>query len=167
MRSVKGTIAADALSELLQRIRFRSTLMCRSELNAPWGFAVEGREFASFHVVLRGRCVVEVDGLDSMLSLERGDAVILPHGDRHVVRDAPSSPATRLEQLVAEYPPDARGVLERPGPGVRTVLVCGGFQFEDENEDPVLSALPPALRVSALGPGASRWLATLFRFLTE
>src|SRR5262249_9614983 len=120
----------EALEAALRAVRFRSTLLCRSELSAPWGFGVRGRDFATFHIALRGGGVVEVEGVEGQLRLATGDMVVLPHGDSHAVRDSPSSAVTRLEQLIADCPLDAHGVLRNAGRGAETVLVCGGFQFE-------------------------------------
>src|SRR5215831_11546100 len=101
MRQLTGSIRRDELSEILQGVRFRSALFCRSELSAPWGFSVLGRDFASFHIVVRGQCCLDVDGVEGPISLSEGDLVILPTGNAHAVRDSPSTPATRLDELVA------------------------------------------------------------------
>jgi mannose-6-phosphate isomerase-like protein (cupin superfamily) len=98
MKHLTGSIRRDDLSEVLKAVRFRGAAFCRSELSAPWGFSVLGREFASFHIVTRGRCCLDVDGLDGRFWLSQGDLVILPAGHAHTVRDSPSSPATRLEE---------------------------------------------------------------------
>ena len=159
--------APDALSEMLQSIRFRSTVMCRSELKAPWGFSVVGREFATFHIVLRGRCLVEVEGLEGQLALSEGDAVILARGNAHAVRDSAGSQVTRLEKLIAGSPLDAHGVLRTGGDGAETVLVCGGFHFEDADADPIRAALPPLLHVRGQGRGVGQWVRLTTQFLTE
>src|SRR5207244_5531874 len=95
------------------------------------GFAVLGRDFATFHVVLRGGGFVEVDGVAGRTRLAEGDLVVLPHGSAHVVRDSPATPATRLEELIAGGAMDARGTLQSGGGGARSVLVGGGFYFGD------------------------------------
>ena len=38
----------DVLADLLQSIHMRSTLYCRANMSAPWGFRVSHREVASF-----------------------------------------------------------------------------------------------------------------------
>src|SRR5215831_17937364 len=130
MRNLSSAIERDVLSEVLASVRFRSTILCRSELTAPWGFAVLGRDFATFHVMLKGGGFVEVDGVDERIRLSKGDLVILPHGTAHAVRDSPSTPATRLEELIADGSMDVRGTLRNGGSGALSVLLCGGFHFE-------------------------------------
>src|SRR5437867_2578985 len=104
MRKLSGGIERDVLSDVLASVQFRSTILCRSELTAPWGFAVLARDFATFHVVLEGGGFIEVDGVEDRLRLSEGDLIVLPHGSAHAVRDSPSTPATRLEELIEDAP---------------------------------------------------------------
>jgi len=165
MRNLSAAIGRDVLSDVFASVRFRSTLMCRSELTAPWGFAVVGREFATFHVVLEGGGFVEIEGVDRQLRLSAGDLVILPHGSAHVVRDSPSTPATQLEQLIAGGNLDARGTLRSGGGGERSVLVCGGFYFEDRATNPLLSSLPRFIHLRGGSRGVASWVRTTLDFL--
>jgi AraC-like DNA-binding protein len=167
MKNLSGSIRRDDLSDVLQAVRFRGVVFCRSELSAPWGFSVLGREFASFHIVTRGRCCLDVDGLDDRFWLSAGDVVILPTGHAHTVRDSPSSPATRLEELVAGGGIDARGTLRTGGGGAGTVLVCGGFQWEDGATSPIVASLPPIIHLHGRTPGVDTWLRLTLAFLSE
>jgi hypothetical protein len=93
--------ARDALGDALRVLRFRSRVLCRSELRAPWGFTVGRTEGASFHLVVEGRCHLESERAGGALRLARGDLVLLPHGNSHTVRDTPRSPAITLDDLCA------------------------------------------------------------------
>jgi AraC-like DNA-binding protein len=116
--------------------------------------------------VVRGGGWLEVAGVPGLRRLERGDLVVLPHGNAHVVRDAPSSPATRLEQLVATGEMDALGNLRAGGRGRETVLVCGGFHFDDPRSQPFLSALPQVLHLRSHRRGGA-WLRMALAFLAQ
>jgi AraC-like DNA-binding protein len=155
----------DALSEVLASIRFKSTLLCRSEMRAPWGFGVASRDFATFHIALKGGGWVEVEGVPGALRLETGDLVILPHGNAHAVRDDRRSVVTRLEQLVAGGAMDAHGTLHAGGKGPLTVMVCGGFHFEERSTSPLLLVLPPVIHVK--GSRAPAWARTTMRLLKD
>ncbi len=167
MKNLTGPITRDDLSDGLQAVRFRGVVFCRSELSAPWGFSVLGRAFASFHIVTRGTCCLDVDGLDDRFWLSAGDVVILPAGHAHTVRDAPSSAATRLEELVAGVGIDARGTLRTGGGGARTVLVCGGFQWEDGAASPIVASLPPIIHLHGRTHGVDTWLRLTLAFLSD
>jgi AraC-like DNA-binding protein len=165
MRNLSSAVGRDVLSDVLASVRFRSTLMCRSELTAPWGFGVIGRDFATFHVVLEGGGFVEVDGIPGRTRLSQGDLVILPQGNAHVVRDSPSTPATRLEELIAGGGMDVRGTLRNGGGGARSVLVCGGFYFEDRASNPLLSSLPRLIHLRGKSRGVANWVRMTLDFL--
>jgi AraC-like DNA-binding protein len=165
MQSLTADLDRDVLSDVLASVRFRSTLMCRSELTAPWGFGVIGRDFATFHLALQGSAWVDVDGVPRRIRLEQGDMVILPHGNAHAVRDDPSSVVTRLEELIAHGTMDARGTLRTGGEGPTTVMVCGGFHFEERSTNPLLLGLPPVIHVK--GSRAPLWAQTAVKFLKE
>ena len=140
------------LSEVLQAIHFRSAIFRRSELTS-WGFSVSCRDFATFHIVLKGRCCLEVNSVDGLTWLSAGDLVILPHGSAHTVRDSPVSRATRLEDLIVLGKTDHRGILRAGGSGLKTALVCGGF-------NPVLTALPPIIHLRGRRRRVEVWLQT-------
>ncbi len=165
VRKASASIPRDNLSEVLQSVHFRSAVLCRSELSAPWGFAVLARNFASFHIVLTGRCCLEVDSIGRKLWLARGDLVILPHGNAHVVRDSPGSAATRLEELIENGNAADVGTLRAGGGGPKTVLVCGGFDFEERATNPLLLALPPVIHLRGRRLSVEAWLRTTFDFL--
>ena len=167
MENLAGSIGRDDLSAMLQAVRFRGAVFCRSELSAPWGFSVSGRDSASFHIVTRGSCWLDIDRVDGCFSLSEGDLVILPAGHAHTVRDSPSSPATRLEELIAGGGIDPRGTVCTGGGGASTVLVCGGFHYEDRAANPIMASLPPVIHLRAHNRAVDNWLRLTLAFLSE
>jgi AraC-like DNA-binding protein len=167
MKNLAASIRRDCMSDVLETLRFQGAVFCRSELTAPWGFSVLGREFASFHLVSRGRCCLDVDGLKERIWLAEGDLVMLPTGRAHTVRDAPSSPATRLEELIAGAGGDVSGTLRSGGGGALTVLTCGGFHFEDRARNPLLASLPPIIHLRRQTLAMDNWLTLTLAFLTQ
>jgi mannose-6-phosphate isomerase-like protein (cupin superfamily) len=99
----------DELSRTLGALQVRSTVFCRSDLRAPWGFRVEGSPFAKFHLILSGESELLLDGESESVQLSSGDVVLLPHGTAHVVQDHPSSDVRNLEQILADHPVDGDG----------------------------------------------------------
>ncbi len=167
MRNLSASLRRDELSDVLQAVRFRRAIFCRSELTAPWGFSVLGRDFASFHLITRGTCCVDVDGVDDRLWMRAGDLVILPLGNAHVVRDSPASVATRLEELIAEGSTKHHGTVRGGGGGKPATLVCGGFHFDDRRINPVLAGLPPVIHLRGHMRGVETWLRMALTFLTK
>jgi soluble lytic murein transglycosylase-like protein/AraC-like DNA-binding protein len=135
---------SDRVSEFLRILRVRSTIYCRSDMSAPWGFRVMGSAAASFHVLLAGEAWLEIEGVEPM-HLHAGDIVILPHGDDHQVRDTLTSEIEFLDDILDRTPPVA-GHLRYGGSGPTSKIICGGFVAEDPHVRPLLRKLPPVLR---------------------
>jgi AraC family transcriptional regulator, alkane utilization regulator len=154
MRKLSELPSPDALSEVLRAVRVRSTVWCLSDLAEPWGFGVATRDAASFHLVLDGSGVLDVDGVATDVEIAAGDLVVLPHGHGHALRDRPETPVRLLDDLLAETPA-LDGRLVRGHGGRRTEILCGGFVLEGRSATPLLALLPPFLHVR----GPNGWLA--------
>jgi len=164
MERLRAGTAADPLSEVLLPVRVRSSLYCRSEFSAPWGFAVEARPSATFHLVLEGAGWLEVaDGTEPQ-RLEAGDLVLLPRGHAHQLRDRLNSTAPLLTDLLAQNPP-SNGLLRHGGGGPRTQVLCGRYSLESPGPVPLLAALPSVIHVRAAAPESQDWLPTTIDLL--
>jgi AraC-like DNA-binding protein len=148
---------SDRVSALLTALTVRSSVYCLSELQAPWGFRVEGANTAKFHLVLDGQCWLLADGA-SPLRLTAGELVILPRGERHTVCDELSSEVLGLDLLIADHPLDDQARLRYGGSGPLTRLLCGGFALAGATPAPLLGMLPSVLRLNAFDSGVIDWL---------
>jgi AraC-like DNA-binding protein len=152
------TPGPDDLSNMLDAIRVRSVVYCRSELGAPWGLRVEASPQAKFHLVLSGAALLSVeDGGDAVL--EAGDLVLLPHGSGHVVRDKAGSRVRDLDRILDAHPTDESGTMHYGGRGAKTLLVCGGF--DTVSFDDLLAWLPQMLVSDTATNGLGRWLGPM------
>src|SRR5205823_13014015 len=137
-RSLRGAVMeklnrvgrADVVSDVLRRVRIRSTVFCRSIMRAPWGFGVEAHGNPAFHLMTAGNGWLEVDGKVDQIRLAAGDLVVLPTGRQHWLRDAPGTPTPDLEEILSDTPVDEHRRLHHGGNGPRSTLVCGGFALE-------------------------------------
>jgi AraC-like DNA-binding protein len=159
MAELLSSSESDVVAALLRDLRVTSTVYCRSELAAPWGFGVQAREHASFHAVAAGGCWLEVDGEVEPRRLEEGDLVVLSRGHMHWLRDDPASPTLWLEDLLLQHPVDDELVMRSGGDGAVTLLICGGFSIEGISSSPVFSTLPPVIHLGGSERAAVPWLA--------
>jgi AraC-like DNA-binding protein len=137
----------DALTEVLNAVRMRSTVHCPTEALGSWGLSIGRKEAAKFCVVLSGHCWIEAEGLKPM-RLNAGDFAVLTRSLPHTVRTSLSSPLVSLETVLAEHPKDPDGILRCGSDGEKTVLIGGSFVFDDFLTNPLLRALPAILYVS-------------------
>jgi AraC-like DNA-binding protein len=149
----------ELVDSLLEGVRVRSAVFCRSEMRAPWGFGVEAHGHPSFHVVTRGEAWLDVDGASEPALVGSGDLVVLPGGPRHWMRDRPGSPAPHLESILTATPVGEDGRLRHGGDGARTDLVCGGFTVEGGALDSVAGALPAVIHIRGSGGAPAPWLS--------
>jgi mannose-6-phosphate isomerase-like protein (cupin superfamily) len=152
--------ADDAVSEVLTRLRVHSTVYCLAELRSPWGFRVEGRDVAKFHLLLEGDVWLAVDAHDPLL-LSAGELVILPYGHKHALKDEPDSRVEALDRILLDHPLDARARLYYGGAGALSRMLCGGFGLND----PVRGLLPDVMRIDAKSGRVGSWTETTFQFL--
>jgi AraC-like DNA-binding protein len=146
---------ADHVSTMLDSVRVRSVVYCRSELGAPWGFRVPSSPEAKFHLVLGGAAALSVDGGDEVV-LESGDLVLLAHGSAHVMRDRARSRVRDLGRILEDHPVDGSGTMHYGGRGPKTLLVCGAFNTTSAGD--LLAWLPPVLVMETATNGLGRWL---------
>ena len=151
----------DAVADLLTALTVHSSVYCLSELRAPWGFAVDGANVAKFHLVLEGKCWLEVDD-DEPIPLAEGELVILPRGERHTMCDELDSPVRGLDLLIADHPLDDEARLRCGGEGPTTRLLCGGFALGDPVPASLLAMLPRVLHLDAVSTGVITWLEPVF-----
>ncbi|TMH29229.1 MAG: AraC family transcriptional regulator, partial [Betaproteobacteria bacterium] len=162
---LSAPIEHDSVSEILQVVRFRGMFICRSELAAPWGFQMGGRDFANFHILLTGKACLEVGSDRRRIWVSAGDLVVLPHGSQHTMRDSPGSKVLKLEDMIATAKRYRRGTLQAGGDGAKCVLLCGGFNFEERTANPLLAVLPKVIHLQGRRPGVDAWVRSVFDFL--
>jgi AraC-like DNA-binding protein len=159
--------ALDPVSALLQAVRVRSSVFCRSLWGAPWGCGIEPRGSPAFHAVTSGACWLEVEGATTQIRLEPGDLALVAGGQRHWVRDEPGTPAPDLELAVAGAPGNGLGGAVLGGDGPTTGLVCGGFTLEGTRAPDLLRALPPVVHVRGSAGRPVPWVGAALALVEE
>ena len=154
----------DALSEVLKTLQLENTICWRVELSTPWGLQIADYDGAVFCVVTRGSCWLEAESLEMPLPLVGGDLVVLPCGQKHVLRDEPNSSSIDLEDFSLT---NQNEVLRFGGGGLSTNLVYGRLRFEQlAVHHPLLSALPPLILVRGEEGLAVEWLNMTMQFMS-
>ncbi|CAJ0780250.1 HTH-type transcriptional regulator MtrA [Ralstonia condita] len=137
----------DALSRFIRLIRPQASLDLRCLFQGPFSIPhdPEPDGQAPFHLVLAGRCVVEIGG--RRLTLRAGDFILLPRGQAHTLRDPAGSRDTPARKPRAGH--DGMLPLRQLGRGAAEVdLLCGRFVHEPGSAALLLQTLPDPLHVS-------------------
>lgn len=149
----------DALSDILALVRLKGVVYFRKEFPAPWGMEMPASTFALFHLIVRGRCVLEASGLlEAPRPLSPGDIVMFPRGDAHALSDDSASARIPGPQVMAAH---INGEQAFAGAGPTTTLVCGHFEFDRGVDHPFLRDLPPLIHLQQSDPRELSWLETV------
>ncbi len=161
----------DVVSEILDAAHLTTAIYGRMELGTPWRLTIPARSYLSFYVVARGGGWIEVGGphdsgrhapdSHGSLSLSAGDAVLLPRGTAHVIRDAEGGHATAQAIDYGACPGPWIGEAARfGGGGPTTSLVTGQFTFSGGGaRNPLLDTLPLLIHLPAGAVGADPQLS--------
>src|SRR4029453_3375568 len=157
--------ATDVLTTVIETLRVRGSVICRSELRGPWGMKLHSPGVAHFHMVERGRCFLRIRGMRRPVLLEAGDLAMVPHDNGHILSDPENPPAQAMIALDELDTQGACRYLCNAGGGAETRLVCGAFRFEGKEVHPLLSPLPPLVHLPSADGHAPDWLDATIRLL--
>lgn len=124
----------DLLSSILNAYQLRAGVYGHPELCGAWQMSTSGHKRAAFHIVGRGRCWLHLRDAAAPQTLQDGDIVVFPHNAWHMLSGAPD--------LAGED-----NLMPPAGEGPFTTLVCGYFEFQAGDKNPILDALPEVLVV--------------------
>jgi AraC-like DNA-binding protein len=179
----------DTLSDVLRSVRLRSALFYYVYCDGDWvaeapascdiaeAVMPDSEHVIAYHVVTSGECWAAIGG-ESPRRLRRGDIVLVPQGDAHVVS---SAPGLRAEPDVGAYfalrrdqrpfrvhyagglqpaaEIDQGGATFADGRTPDTSLVCGFIGCDARPFNPLLATLP---RLMHLAAGAGNDCASQF-----
>ena len=135
----------DTLSSILKNIHLQGSVYFSSCFCSPWGLDIQEAEKASFHIIVRGQCWLQMPHLPHAKPLVGGDIIILPHGSAHQISDHPDTPCrhglSTVEQIISGTNPFA-------GDNQNFDIVCGYFEFDRKGPNPFLDALPEVIHLS-------------------
>jgi AraC-like DNA-binding protein len=152
------------LTVVMDALRLRGRVFCRSELRAPWGLSLPRSDFAHFHAIERGGAWLRIAGREP-LALAGGDLVVVPHGTGHTLTDSLGSRARPLAEMVPAGVEAGCAVMRGGGEGAETRLVCGSFRFERRDAHPLVELLPAVIHLRPAETPAAEWLTATLCFL--
>lgn len=145
--STEGAAAGlPAFDALFQALRVKGVVYFAQEFGAPWAMRFRATEYARFHIILKGRCWMQIGG--RTVALKTNDLLVFPGSPDHVLGDGDPSRAALA--------PDARdvGAMIRAGTlrmeaGARTRMISGHFEFDPQVRALLLNSLPDMIKARA------------------
>jgi AraC-like DNA-binding protein len=171
-------LSMDALSDVLRVMRLKGGVFLHGQFSHPWCLAVKiapdsctpylgpSAHLVAYHFVLEGRMGVRMeDGAE--IEVEAGQSILFPRNDPHLLGSDFDLTPVPGEQVVQ---PPANGELARivlGGSGATTKIVCGFLGAEEVRGNPVVAALPAALRLDVRDHVSAEWVGNTFRYAAE
>jgi AraC-like DNA-binding protein/mannose-6-phosphate isomerase-like protein (cupin superfamily) len=164
----------DAFSDVLRVIRLSGGVFLEAEFSAPWcingrissqdcaAFHVTPRHVIASHFVAEGRMQLRV-GDEAPIEVSAGDLVLLPHNDAHVFGSDVGVKSVSARDVMQPSPAGDIARIRHGGGGPATQVLCG-FLGTDNSFGPLLSSLPPVLKLAVRATPLGAWVESSFRF---
>src|SRR5262245_36488929 len=119
-----------------------------------------------YHYVVEGHLGVRLEHGEPF-ELAAGEVVLFPRNDPHVLASDFDLPPTRASEVIR--PPQGSGLttIRVGGDGACTRVICGFLGCENADGNPVIGALPAALKLQVGESGAAEWIRSTFQFAAD
>jgi AraC-like DNA-binding protein len=159
---------------VLRVIRLSGGVFLEAEFTAPWcvggklssedckRFQVTPRHVIASHFVASGHMRLQVEGGDA-IEVREGELVLLPHNHVHTFGSDLDLPLMPAKDVVQMSPGSGIARIRAGGGGAATQLLCG-FLGSEIAFSPLLSALPPVMKLDVRATPSGAWIESSFRF---
>jgi AraC-like DNA-binding protein len=167
----------DALSDVLRVAHLTGGVFLHAEFFAPW--CIGGRiapelcapsvgpasHLIIYHYVVEGELRIQVEGEagDGMV-IGGGELVLLPRNDPHLMGSDLSLPPVPGRDVIRSPADGGLFSIHHGGTGRCTKMICGFLGSDNAKGNPVLSTLPPLLKLNVEHGGAAEWIRSTFQY---
>lgn len=166
----------DALSDVLRVANLTGGVFLNAEFRAPWCIVARvspehcapalgpASHLIIYHYVVEGELHIRIDGDGDEIVIDAGEVVLLPRNDLHLMgSDLTLQPVAGSDVI---RPPENGGLfsIHHGGSGGRTQMICGFLGCTNAAANPVLSTLPPLLRLNLAQDVAADWIRSTFQY---
>jgi AraC-like DNA-binding protein len=170
----------DALSDVLRVAHLTGGVFLHADFFAPWCMSARvppeqcqpalgpASHLILYHYVVAGAVHIRVEGEDGEdLVIGAGEVVLLPRNDPHLMGSDLSLPPVSGRDIIR--PPKDGGLssIHHGGGGERTRMICGFLGCDSAQGNPVISTLPPMLKLNVEQGGAAEWIRSTFQYAAE
>jgi AraC-like DNA-binding protein len=170
----------DALSDVLRVAHLTGGVFLHADFFAPWCIAARvspehcapalgpASHLIIYHYVVEGDLRIRVEGEDGEgLVIGAGEVVLLPRNDLHLIGSDLSLPPVAGSDII--QPPKNGGLfsIRHGGAGGCTRMICGFLGCARAEGNPVLSTLPPLLKLNVEQGGAAEWIRSTFQYAAD
>jgi AraC-like DNA-binding protein len=118
-----------------------------------------------YHYVIEGEFRIRVDGeTGEDFVIGSGEVVLLPRNDLHLMGSDLSLPPVAGSDIIRPSKDGGLLSVHHGGNGERTQVICGFLGCDTAKGNPVISTLPPLLKLNVEQGGAAEWIRSTFQY---
>lgn len=120
-----------------------------------------------YHYVVEGGLDIRIVGEEEGIAVRAGEIVVLPRNDVHLMGSDLSLPPVAGSDIIR--PPKQGGLfsVHHGGAGERTRMICGFLGCANAKGNPVISTLPPLLKLNVKQTGAADWIRATLAYAAQ
>ncbi|PKR53258.1 AraC family transcriptional regulator [Thalassospira marina] len=145
----------DPFSQIFSLLAVKSAATARFEAGGKWALRFPAKPYLKFNAVLEGESWITLPG-SAPCKLERGDTFLMADAPEFIISSAPDIPAQEAATVLDHLPPN---ILHFGGK--ETVMIGGGFVFEENDARFLLGMLPKFVLIPARQAEAEALRTTL------
>jgi AraC-like DNA-binding protein len=170
----------DALSDVLRVAHLTGGVFLHAEFFAPWCVAARvapehcmpslgpAAHLILYHYVVEGDLHIRVERRDAEeLVIRAGEVVLLPRNDLHLMGSDLSLPPVAGSDIIHPPRPGGLFTIHHGGDGSRTRMICGFLGCTSAEGNPVISTLPPLLKLNVETSGTAEWIRSTLKYAAE
>jgi len=170
----------DALSDVLRVVHLTGGVFLHADFFAPWCLSARiapehcapnlgpASHLILYHYVVEGDFRIRVEGEGGEdLVIGTGEVVLLPRNDQHLIGSDLSLPPVPGSDIIRPSKDGGLSSIHHGGEGAPTRIICGYLGCASAEGNPVISTLPPLLRLNVEEGGAAEWIRSTFQYAAE
>ncbi|MGW9684580.1 AraC family transcriptional regulator [Flagellimonas sp. 2504JD1-5] len=152
----------DVIADVLETVKFKSAVYFKHGFCNSWGMDVEAGNFAQFHFLSGGNCILEFNKEHHTLS--KGDLVIFPKGSHHQIKSGIKGFCLPGKEVVTQ-------ILKGDSPfeegEANANLVCGHYELNREVGHFLLDDLPECIIIKSEEYGRFDMINSILDLMVE
>jgi len=164
----------DPLADVLRSVRLSGGVFLDARFTEPWSvlanltaedcraFFANPTQLIAYHFVIEGHLHLGIPGEPS-IEIHAGEIVLLTRNDPHTMGSAPGLKPVNAATLIQPAESSGLARIIHGGGGPETHIVCG-YLGSEEGYNPLIAALPSALKLDVRQSMSRDWIEASVRF---
>jgi AraC-like DNA-binding protein len=170
----------EALSDIMHVSQITGAVYLHAQFSAPWCLTSQilpdvytpllgaNSDIIPYHYIMEGRLRLRIDSdaQDEVL-LEQGDVIMLPHNQLHRMGSDLDLIPVAVHDLIQASTGERSFSIRHGGHGEGVRMVCGFLGYAGGGNNPLISLLPPYLKLNFNDSGRAEWIRSTFQYAAD